>query len=1325
MIVVLRLFHMLALVGLLLVSGVSRVSAQEPVAQSPARLSIIANDFTLPSKFRQLAEWGEAVGVTVQPHYVETAPENAAALLDADLVILDTPRGNDRAQVMGYAGAALKAATTPWIAVGGGPPKSGNLPPDIARRLHDYYGAGGKANLTAMLAFVRAWKMGDNLSAIAAPAVLPDTGVYHPDAPRNFTSVADYLAWGQGRWSADAPRLGVAIATTYISNAQTGVIDEIVRQAEAAGVVPIMFWFDGSSADGLTGMIGDARPNMLVNMTHMLNAEARKAEFAALDVPVVIGLMHRGVGTAEWRAGDQGIEPRMTASMVATPEGWGMSDPLVLGALDDGDPTPLPEQVALLVGRTKTLAKLQTAPRDTRNIALLFWNTPSGERNLSASHLNVPKSIEAIAGEMARQGFAVTPADEQAVITNAQRLLAAYYRPETLDALLAEGLAITLPLAEYRTWLATLPPRIESEVTARWGAPADHWSVRQIAGEPSFVIPAWQLGKLLVLPQPPRADRLGDGVHDLKQPPGHLYLAAYLALRKTHMADAIVHLGTHGTQEWTPGKDRGLSALDYPFLTLGDVPVIYPYIQDNVAEAIQAKRRGRAVVVSHQTPAFAPSGFYDELRDIHDLMHQYEQLDAGAVRDQTAKKMMDAAIAANIHKDLGWDEARVRGHFAGFTPVLHDHLHQLAQAVTPLGLHSFGTPAEADQRVMTVMQQLGEPYYRALGLDVQEMFAKDWSALKTDEAFLFLKRHVDGTADPATIGDPELRAMIEQGIANERHLAEPGELETLIAALDGRFVAAGPGGDPVRNPDSSSGTNLYAFEPDKIPTRSAYEAGGDAYAALVEAYRRDHEGVYPDKLAFSLWSSETIRTLGIMEGQILHAMGLRPSWDKGGRVTGFDIIPSAELGRPRVDAVLQVTSVYRDQFDGLMRNLGGAIDRLAVLDEPGNAIAANSAATRTALIERGIEAGQAARFASIRMFSNPPGDYGSNVPDVAMDSTKWDDNTVLADTFFASQSHAYGAQDWGTPVGEAELLQAQLKGVDAAILSRSSNLHGLLSTDHPFEYLGGLSIAARSVNGTHPALYIGDFRTRTPRVTAASQYLSTELRTRYQNPQWITAMKDEGYAGTVEMLKVVNNLFGWQTVDPNMVRADQWQAMHDTYVMDRRNLGLDAWFEKHNATGQAQIIERMTEAIRKGYWDASAQTRRELAERWRDLTERKGADRGAEKTTAFLEDMARGFDIGGAPARPQASALAAASPAPAAKANGDMEPEADPAAPGTVRGRVMEEVVNEPPVVLPPLLSLLLQMLLVGVAAAGAVHFLRIQRAYPALGRPAFSPGTA
>lgn len=1218
--------------------------AQAPATPAaPHDVRIITVDFVLQGKLEKMIELARKAQVDLDRLYVETAPgEPKDWLENAGLIILDTPRPMDLAKLRQRLGSALADTRTPWVRIGGGPPAFSNLPPLQARRLMAYYAGGGEQNLRAMFEYVRAWRNGADTSAAPAPAMMPATGIYHPAAPAPFDSLDAYLAWGHDRWQRDAPRIAFAIHSGLISGMETKVIDTLAAESEARGMVPLVFWFNAGDPDALVKLLAPAKADVLVIATHMQNGPARKAEFLKLNIPVMQTVSYRDGDPEAWAKAQSGMSQHLVAPFLALPESWGVSDPMVIEAIQNGEPVPIMPQVDALLAKIARLAALRHKPAADKRLALMVWNYPPGDKNVSASNLNVPRSLETLTVALAGAGYDVPPTAEPRLIAAAQAMLGALYHPEQLNALLAEGLADTLPVARYRAWLESLPAERRDELLVRWGAPEDQTGLVDIDGEKRFVIPRLALGKLLIMPQLPRSGTPGADYHDTKQPPGHAYLAAYLYLRDVAGIDALIHFGTHGTQEWTPGKDRGLSVDDYPYLAVGDLPVFYPYIQDNIAEAIQAKRRGRAVTVSHQTPPFAPAGLYDELRDLHAKIHEYIQLDDGAVRDRTAAQIRERVIRANLHRDIGWDEARMESEFPAFLSVLHDHVHELARHAMPLGLHTFGEPAPPEHRLATVMQQLGEPFYRRLGTEPDEFFASDFKMLQDSPPYRLLRRHLREGVPLSEISDLELRAFVERAITLDHHLADTGETEALLAGLAGSFVAPGAGGDPIRNPDVPSGRNLFPFEPDKIPTRAAYEAGGKALQQLIETYRADHNGDAPKKLAFSLWSGETMRHLGVVESQILHALGLRPVWDDGGRVRAIDIIPAGELGRPRIDAVLQVTSVYRDQFDGFMRLLADAIGRLAALDEADNAIALNTQRVTRQLLGQGIAPSRAAELAALRIFSNAPADYGTGLPGKVLQSTTWDKEAPLAEAFLDRLQYAYGAKDWGTRADGGNLLAEQLKGTQAAVLSRSSKLNGILSTDHPFEYLGGLSLAIRHLDGKSPSLYIADLREQTSRITSAARFLADEMRTRTLNPHWISGMQQEGYAGTLELLNAVNNLFGWQVTDPGTVRADQWQAVHDTFVRDIRQLGLKAWFEQNNPTAQAQIVERMIEAIRKGYWDATEQTRRELVERWHELADQHGVNLGQPATRAFIADMAAGFGLQTADAAPEQAADVAA-----------------------------------------------------------------------------------
>ncbi|MFC5300742.1 cobaltochelatase subunit CobN [Azospira restricta] len=1252
-----------------------------------------------PGKFTKLAEIGAAHGFKVESRQAEKLPADPDASLwrGADAVFFDAPRDHLQDAVRAKLAKALPGLSAPHLWMHEAKPESRGFPKPVADRLHAYYVNGARPNFENFFRTLAAHRQGQPLDGIAPPVVFPKAAIYHPQAPGLvFADTAAYLKWKLGKREVDLaqkpPVIAVALHQTYVGSEQTAFVDDLIARIEAAGAVPLAWYAPvmGPQA-GLLKVDGRLVADAIINTQIVLDPDGRRKELEALGIPVMQALSYRKGDEADWRADPQGVPLIDVPFFLAQGEYAGITDAVVAGAQKKGDDavTAIAAQSAAVVAKAVNQVRLQRLPNADKKLAVMFWNYPPGEKNLSASYLNLPKSLAATLQALKAAGYDTRPEDEAVLINNLQRLLAPFYRDGQLPSLLRDGLAERLPVAAYRAWLATLPEPVRRELHERWGDPEQSAMVIRNDGAPYFVIPRFTAGKVVFTPQAPRGEKWEDKekalYHSTKAVPSHYYLAQYLWAREQFKADALVHYGTHGSQEWLPGKERGLAMSDYPMLAVGNVPVIYPYIVDNIGEALQAKRRGRATIVTHQTPAFAPAGLHEATVKIHDLLHAWLAQDDGAVKLKLAADLRAAVKKERIDKDMGWSDARIDAEFRNFVDALHDHLHELAQTAQPLGLHTFGTAPQETHRLGTVLLMLGKGFWesaaKAAGVaadELDEMFVDSYEKTVEAPPFKLFRDWMTGKA--AKPADARLAAQFEQGKTWYEQLAAAGEMNGLIAALAGKYLPTSYGGDPMKNPDAlPTGRNLYGFDPSRVPTKQAWEAGKEAAEALLAAHRAK-TGRTPKKLAFSLWSVETMRHQGMLEAQALWTMGVEPVWDQGGRVVDVQLVPREKLGRPRVDVVLSATGLYRDHFPNAMKQLAKAVQLAARADEADNPLFENSRAIAARLLRQGVPAAAAVKAAETRLFSSESGKYGTGLDDATLATDTWkgkaEGDRKLADLYLSRMQFAYGADeaDWGAQgiagatgkPAQMNLYAEHLKGTEGAVLSRTSNLYGMLTTDDPFQYLGGIGLAVRRLDGKAPELYISNLRgSGSGKVEGADAFLAKELATRNFHPGYIQGLMAEGYAGTLQVLDAMNNFSGWTIVAREIVRDDQWQEFVDVYVRDKHRLGLKQWFETHNPAALAQTIERMLEAARQGYWQADAKTLAELKERYRDLAQRHDVVTDNQAFKDFVKagaDANSGFGL--------AALLGATKPQQAA----DLTPPPAAPAPPTIEGMRLERV---------------------------------------------------
>jgi cobaltochelatase CobN len=1149
-----------------------------------------------------------------------------------------------------------------------------------AKKLHDYYDNGGVENLSRMLDYLNYRVLDQNLNhEVSEPIIYPEVGIYHPDYPKLvFSTLDDYLVWRKES-NTEKRKVGVLMQRAQIESVQTQVIDATIAQLEQQGVIAIPFFFE------LSPQTSDYRDlvqkkdktviDAIINFRSIHWSEKRKQEFESLGVPVIQALTYLDGNQQHWEQSTQGISAGMTPFVLVLPEAAGVIDPMIVAAINDetGEQEIIDYQLTHLVNKTLNVVKLKTKENAEKRMTVMVW----GSRDVGASFLNIPESLRTMSGALNKEGYGINVVESDYFTDRIDRILSPFYRDFELDKLLEDDLAELMPISDYLSWFNTLPEDVRQPINEYWGEPKDNFMVVEQDGQAQFVLPRIKNGNMLVMRQPPRADDKDEDkriYHKGTVPMNHFYLAAYYYAREYWQSDAIIHLGTHGSQEYLSGKERGLSIYDQGNLAVWDTPVLYPFIVDDVGEAMQTKRRGRATVLAHMTPPFAAAGLQGEMANIHELMHQYKSLDEGGVKQKTGQQIVDDCIANNICADFGWELAQIEENFDGFLDALHDYLVDLSAQNQPLGLHSYGELPEDELVISTLIQMMG-PNFASLAADFErEHFTSDHGHENHNHADLddrlgfsnsVMQESGENLED--LIGfktvqefiinsnmshDDELSEAllleIEKGRELHQRFVDMKEMKHLIDGLAGKYIPVKNGGDPIRHPEAvPTGFNLYGFDPSRVPTKAAYEQGSELTEGVIADYYNKH-GVYPDKLAFSLWSIETMRHYGVLESQVLRAMGVRPIWSKDGRVTGTEIIPASELKRPRVDVVLSATGLYRDAFPNVMQLLATAVESIAELKEESNFVWRNSQRIKEELIEQGIEAKEAEYLSTVRVFSSASGNYGSGVEDAAFASDTWESDSKISDLYLSKMGYFYGSDDsrWGQQLENVNLYAKQLSGTDIAMFSRSSNVYGMISSDDPFEYFGSLALAVRNLDGASPEMVISNLRdANNPKAENAAEFLAKELRSRNFHKRWIEEMMKEGYSGAVSLASHLDNFWGWQVVDPNVVRADQWQEFFDVYVEDKLDLNINEWFEQINPKSQVNMLERMLESVRKEYWAADEQTLQKMIERYIEVVEKYDVFIDNEKLREFVNQQANGFGLSPLPMPtelPDVEAIAAA-----------------------------------------------------------------------------------
>lgn len=1157
------------------------------------------------------------------------AQDELPALIKGSSIAVVRLLGGKRAWEDGL--AVLKASRIPTVLLGGESVPDAELmaessvPAGVVAEALRYLVEGGPGNLVELARFLSDTVLLTG-HGFAEPQKMPEWGLH---GSRTFT---------EGR-----PTVGVLFYRAHHLSGNTSFVDVLCDAVEARGAnaLPVYCGSLRGADAGLYELLGRADALVATVLaaggTRASDASAGGddeawdiGELAALNVPVLQGLCLTS-SRATWAASDAALSPMDAAMQVAIPEFDGRLITVPFSFKEQGpDEVPVyradPERAARVAGIAVRHAVLKHKTNAEKKLALVFTAYPTKHSRVgNAVGLDTPASAIRVLDALRDAGYGVEGHPDNGDELIHRLINAGGHDVEWLTEEQLAAAPARVPLADYQQWFAELDPAMRDSMLEHWGEPPGQL---YLDGD-DIVLASLQFGNVVVLIQPPRG--FGENpiaiYHDPDMPPSHHYLATYRWLENTFGADAVVHMGKHGTMEWLPGKGLGLSAGCGPDAVLGELPLIYPFIVNDPGEGTQAKRRGHATVVDHLVPPMARADTYGDLAKLEQLLDEYALVsDLDPTKAPTVRAQIWTLVkAAELHHDLHVDEQPGDDAFDSFVMHIDGYLCEIKDVQIRDGLHILGGGPVDEARVNLVLAVLRAsqvwggtanalPGLRAaiaehFGLSEKELLKEPGAAVKVPAE---LSELVDGPArtgaDAIDLLEQLCRRLAEgleargwdltavSGLARDvlgfelpaavavlgfaceevvpRLARTTDEIDHILLALNGGFVPAGPSGSPTRGLVNvlPTGRNFYSVDPKAIPSRLSWEVGQALADSLIARYLAD-TGDYPKSVGLTVWGTSAMRTQGDDIAEILALLGCRPVWDDASRrVTGFEVVPVSELGRPRIDVTVRISGFFRDAFPHVVGLIDDAVRAVAELDEP-----ADANYVRAHADEDTAEHGDRRR-ATARIFGSKPGAYGAGLLPL-IDARNWRSDADLAEVYAVWGGYAYGRGLEGRAArGDMETAFRRIAVAAKNVDTREHDIH---DADDYFQYHGGMVAMVRHLTGESPEAYVGDSATPDQvKTRTLGEETHRVFRARVVNPRWMAAMRRHGYKGAFEMAATVDYLFGY---DATAGVVDDWmyEKLSAEYVFDETNRD---FMKKSNPWALRGISERLLEAAERGLW---------------------------------------------------------------------------------------------------------------------------------------------
>ncbi len=1054
---------------------------------------------------------------------------------------------------------------------------------------------------------------------IPEPKIMPTMGVLDFHTNRIFNSVDDYLA--AYKYS-DRPLIGILFYGGHHYDQSLPAAKLLTYKLEEAGlgVIPVfcsdlryylaiekffikrnkpiietaidLLWF--RFAGGPLG--GD----------HRITLET----LTKLNVPVLHGVQLSSITIEEWDKSRMGVPPIEMVTTVILPELDGRIEPHVTHGLKRyrskniqlEDYVAIDDRISKLARRTAKWVNLRRKPNREKKVAIIIYNYPPGEENLGkVAYLDVFASISKLLNRMKEEGYLIDRVPDKQELKELLLRSGAVNSGEWIHTPKVVKKMYRVDIREYLEWFKALPKDVQKRVIEEWGDPPGN-----IMTYDGFIlIPGITINNVFIGVQSSRGVHEDPSkiYHKRDLPPHHQYIAFYKWIERKFEADAIIHFGTHGTLEFLPGKDTGLSNRCFPDILIGDIPNIYIYHIVNSSEAAIAKHRSYAVMIGHSSPPLTVSGSHDFILELERLINQYyDTLQYSKDRAlELLKKITSMAREYGLGENI--DE-------------IHDRIYEYKRSLIPKGLHILGVEPSDEELVdyLTFITRYDRGYIKSLhriiaeslNLNYDELLEHPSKTTRNGKMFSRVLENIEcmvkkiielhivrGMSVMDTIKSVPIEGANLEDLTTtlnylkqvKENILASNELENILHALNGEYIMPGPGGDPIRTPEVfPTGRNIYQLDPTNIPTEIAMERGSRIAEEYIRRYYQQH-GRYPRVVSVVLWGFETMKTGGETIAAILRLLGVKPIW-KSIYIRDLEVIPLEELRRPRIDVLVTICGIFRDTFYNIVELLDRAFKLIANLDEPleWNYVKANILSDRSKLGEDSI----------LRIFGPPEGEYATPLTNV-IESSIWRSEVELVQAYLNSMRYAYGVNVRGYKA--ESVLKTLLSRVDIVTQIRDSIDYEITDLDHYYEFLGGLTKSVEEVRGVKPLVLVADTTRERVKVEHVSEAIRRGVVTRLLNPKWIGEMLKHGYNGVTKIADRVEYLLGLAAT-VGYVENWMWNGIVEKIVFKKEVYNV---MRKENPWALQKIIKRLLEANVRGYWHTSRDIIEKLKEKYLEI----------------------------------------------------------------------------------------------------------------------------